>query len=320
MNGELDRATTDDAGPLVGANGLPLYIGADRDGGYHFQGLIDEVRIWNVVRSQAQIQNTLYQAIDSSQPGLLAVWHLDGEASDAVGGHHGLPAGGATYSPEGFPAAPATPTSTRTPTSTATASATPTPTVTPTPTATATRPPVGCTDSTLRFDRARYRPGEGDCVVVTVTDADQNRSSATAEAVQADVVDAYPAASASGDRETLTLVETDVDTGVFRSHSGSTSRSSNPACMCWSSVGLRLAIPWTTHCRRFLRRTCRLLRGDGGVSQRRPGGSRPASLAPVRGLWQGGRMACTVGQPSRAQTSIRRRRMLRLAQAWRIDM
>lgn len=109
-------------------------------------------------------------------------------------------------------------------------------------------------------------------MVVTVTDADQNRSSATAEAVQADVVDAYPAASASGDRETLTLVETDVDTGVFRSHSGSTSRSSNPACMCWSSVGLRLAIPWTTHCRRFLRRTCRLLRGDGGVSQRRPRG------------------------------------------------
>lgn len=144
VNGQLDRETSADAGPIMPANQLPLYIGADRDGGYYFQGLIDEVRIWSVVRSQAEIQSTLYQAIDTKQPGLLAVWHFDGDANDAVGGHHGTLAGDATFSPEGFPAGPptptATPTSTGTPSPTSTHTATPvaTPTATATPTSTRT--------------------------------------------------------------------------------------------------------------------------------------------------------------------------------------
>jgi len=103
VNGKLDHETTEKAGPLEGTDGLPLFIGGDRDGGYYFQGLIDEVRVWNVVRSQTQIQNAFQREVDGPQPGLLAVWHFNGDTKDAAGDHHGSLVGQATFSTEGFP-------------------------------------------------------------------------------------------------------------------------------------------------------------------------------------------------------------------------
>ncbi len=113
VNGQLDLETTANNGPITGApGGAVLGIGGDRHGGCTdatlcgFQGLIDEVRIWNVVRTQAEIRADMYRAISGTQPGLVAVWHFDGDAQDAVGGHHGTLQGNATFSSEGFPAAP----------------------------------------------------------------------------------------------------------------------------------------------------------------------------------------------------------------------
>ena len=92
------------------AEGSPLYIGADRDGGecpcYLFQGLIDELRIWNVARTPEEIQATMYQELNSPLPGLMAVWHFNGDAQDAVGQHHGVLVGNASFSEEGFPPNP----------------------------------------------------------------------------------------------------------------------------------------------------------------------------------------------------------------------
>jgi hypothetical protein len=50
VNGQLDLETDANAGPLAPADNLPLFIGADRDGGYYFHGLIDEVRGKNLSR------------------------------------------------------------------------------------------------------------------------------------------------------------------------------------------------------------------------------------------------------------------------------
>ena len=44
-----------------------------------------------------------YRTINGPRPGLLAVWHFDGDAQDAVGGHHGVLRGNATFSSERFP-------------------------------------------------------------------------------------------------------------------------------------------------------------------------------------------------------------------------
>ncbi len=137
VNGQLDLETSQNSGPIAPAQDA-LYIGADRDGGCTdpqlcgFQGLIDEVRIWNIVRTQAEIQADMYQALDQARPGLVAVWHFDGDAQDAVGKNHGIVRGNATFSTESFPGGPATPTPTAT--NTPTPTSTPTPTATPTPT------------------------------------------------------------------------------------------------------------------------------------------------------------------------------------------
>ncbi len=42
-----------------------------------FHGLIDEVRIWNVARSQAEIWADLHRTLTGSEPGLIGYWRLD---------------------------------------------------------------------------------------------------------------------------------------------------------------------------------------------------------------------------------------------------
>ena len=78
-----------------------------------------------MVRTQDQIQAYMYTEINQQLPGLLAVWHFNGDAQDMVGGHHGTLRGNAGFSSESFPSGPPTPTPTVIPT--------PTPTTTPIP-------------------------------------------------------------------------------------------------------------------------------------------------------------------------------------------
>ncbi len=55
-----------------------------------FHGQLDEVRVWSVARTQAQIRASIYTAPDLGEPGLTAWWNFDdGTARDAVGVHHG---------------------------------------------------------------------------------------------------------------------------------------------------------------------------------------------------------------------------------------
>ncbi len=137
-------------------------IGADYDsfnGGISnfFEGEIDEMRLWNVARTETQIRSAMSTALTGAEPGLAAYWRFDeggGQSLvDATSNHNdgrlGLTTGvetsdptwsryAALITPLATPTPTVTPSSTRTPTHTPTA----TPTITPTPTHTPTPSPT----------------------------------------------------------------------------------------------------------------------------------------------------------------------------------
>jgi subtilisin family serine protease len=78
----------------------------------------------------------------------------------------------------------------------------------------ASAPAQSTTPSRLRLDRAKYRPG--DCLRLTLNDSDKNRDRDKVETVRAFVGSLYPVSLSSGDLETVTLVETGPNTGIFR--------------------------------------------------------------------------------------------------------
>jgi len=87
INGEL-AATFAEAGPLT-ASTAAMRIGSDVSWEHTPTGAIDEVRLWNVVRTQQQIRDTINVPVSTGLPGLVAVWSLNANANDVVGGHNG---------------------------------------------------------------------------------------------------------------------------------------------------------------------------------------------------------------------------------------
>ncbi len=66
-------------------------IGARITQDHHFDGLIDEVRVWNIVRTEAEIQATMNTLLQGNEPGLAGYWNFDdGTANDlSQNGNHG---------------------------------------------------------------------------------------------------------------------------------------------------------------------------------------------------------------------------------------
>lgn len=62
-----------------------------------FHGQMDEVRVWKVARTEAQIRQSMFQQLTGKEPGLAGLWNFeDGTANDSSPGlHHGNPVGGA---------------------------------------------------------------------------------------------------------------------------------------------------------------------------------------------------------------------------------
>ena len=58
-----------------------LAIGARYEDGtawaYYFNGLIDEVRIWNVARTQDEIQAAMSHHLEGTEEGLVGYWRMD---------------------------------------------------------------------------------------------------------------------------------------------------------------------------------------------------------------------------------------------------
>jgi len=66
--------------------GGPLYLGFNPSGGGDFaNGVIDELRVWNIARSETDIAAYMYTAVNGNAPGVAAVMHLDeGHALEAI--------------------------------------------------------------------------------------------------------------------------------------------------------------------------------------------------------------------------------------------
>lgn len=100
INGEL-AAQFNEPGALP-SSASAMRIGSDVSWQFTPAGNIDEVRLWNVARTTAQIRDALNERITTDQPGLVAVWPLDGTANDIIGDRDGA-VGGAGVSAQTFP-------------------------------------------------------------------------------------------------------------------------------------------------------------------------------------------------------------------------
>ncbi len=70
----------------ISAGSLPLRIGARVDSIYteYFKGEIDDVRIWNVVRSQSDISQNMSKELTGTEAGLVAYYKYDETAGSTV--------------------------------------------------------------------------------------------------------------------------------------------------------------------------------------------------------------------------------------------
>ena len=62
----------------------PLELGCEIAGFQPFNGGLDEVRLWNAVRTQSQVQATMLSELTGSEPGLAAYWRFNDGAGTSV--------------------------------------------------------------------------------------------------------------------------------------------------------------------------------------------------------------------------------------------
>jgi hypothetical protein len=92
--------------PLIAQSTITL--GANTIDGRYFSGWMDEVRIWNVVRTPADIRATMRQRLVGNEPGLLAYWRFDEPgamllADSSVNHESAAVFGSATWAPSEAP-------------------------------------------------------------------------------------------------------------------------------------------------------------------------------------------------------------------------
>ncbi|HKS21590.1 MAG TPA: LamG domain-containing protein [Thermoanaerobaculia bacterium] len=95
IDGEL-VASRADSGPMT-TNTQPMRFNSDVAYSPEYANTIDEVRLWNVARTQDELRSGINKTINTPQTGLVAVYHLDGNANDAIAGHHGTTNGTGAY-------------------------------------------------------------------------------------------------------------------------------------------------------------------------------------------------------------------------------
>ncbi len=75
VNGVLDGSLASTRNPKSG--NTPLKIGERGNGGTTLGGSIDEVRLWSVARTAAELQANLAQCLSGTEPGLAGYWRLN---------------------------------------------------------------------------------------------------------------------------------------------------------------------------------------------------------------------------------------------------
>lgn len=75
--------------------GLAVALNSTGGSSGFFDGVLDEVRVWDHARTQTQVRATINSQIDAAQPGLVARWSLNEGAGTSVGGSVGTAVTGA---------------------------------------------------------------------------------------------------------------------------------------------------------------------------------------------------------------------------------
>ena len=83
VNGTL-KQTQPYSAPAMTDSATPLLIGRDSQQRYHFTGLLDELRLWNVARSQAEIRADMGKTLAGTEAGLVGYWPLDEGAGNTA--------------------------------------------------------------------------------------------------------------------------------------------------------------------------------------------------------------------------------------------
>lgn len=83
IDGQLAPNSGTFAGPIA-APGQELNIGRNEKRGAHFNGKIDDVRIWSVALTDSVIQRNRHRTLNGNEPNLLAYWKLDEGNSNYV--------------------------------------------------------------------------------------------------------------------------------------------------------------------------------------------------------------------------------------------
>ena len=107
INGEV-ALNVAQSGPLATST-APMRIGSDVQWEFAPSGSIDDVRIWNTARTQAQIRQTINREPLGTQPGLVAYYRFQGNVLDSRGSRHGTVVGSQTgflELPSGAPCVP----------------------------------------------------------------------------------------------------------------------------------------------------------------------------------------------------------------------
>lgn len=76
---------------------------------YHYQGMIDEVKVWNIALTESEIQTQMTKKLSGSESGLIGYWDFDEADGTTVldrstNSYNGTIQGGATRVPSGIPA------------------------------------------------------------------------------------------------------------------------------------------------------------------------------------------------------------------------
>ena len=92
VNGE-EQTLISDADYTFIDNSSDKMIASGTSGGYLYQGKIDELRLWNIVRTQAEIRENMYLPLERTESGFISYWQFNEESgtvlSDNIGGNTG---------------------------------------------------------------------------------------------------------------------------------------------------------------------------------------------------------------------------------------
>jgi hypothetical protein len=95
----------------IGSATALTYIGSRGGNEMFFDGIVDEVRLWNTARSQSEVQEYMYKQLTGTEPGLVAYWKFDEGVGNiafdkTINENHGTLFGGVQWTDDSAPLQP----------------------------------------------------------------------------------------------------------------------------------------------------------------------------------------------------------------------